>query len=84
MIMADYNYSGKVLPQHIISIQPEGSDTFEDYGQVNLNYFDNEFILNDINIRTASFYGFIELVPNLTQNFKGCYVTSIWQPPRFV
>ena len=82
MILTDYNCSEKILPHHLISIQPESSDTSEDSGQVSLNYFDNELILNDVNGALTIFYGLIELVPNLTQNFKGCYITSLWQPPR--
>jgi hypothetical protein len=44
---------------------------------------EDNFFMNDSNIKADKFQGRNDLVPILYVPFKNCFISDIWQPPKF-
>jgi hypothetical protein len=83
LILADCSFIGNAFTHHLTSTQRECSDISGNIAHSGSVCFEDEVFMNDIKVKPTIFLGCIELVPNLTVNFKSHYITSIWQPPKF-
>ena len=84
LVLADCNFIGNAFSNHSISTQRESSDLPDNSHHSNTVCFEDEILMRDLIVKPADFTGFIETIPTFSANFKSRYITSIWQPPKFL
>jgi len=82
LILADCNFMGNTLSHQLNNNRQECPDTSGITFHSNSVCFDDELFMNDSKEKSSALCCVVELVPELTINFKSRNTTSIWQPPK--
>jgi len=83
IILADCNFMGNAFSHLVEGTQRECADLSGNSDHNGSVSFEDEIFMNDVNIKSTTFFGCIALVSIQNDNFKSHFITSIWQPPKF-
>ena len=83
LITAECNFFGHTFLHFTDSTQLECSDLPDHSDHSGSAYFEDEVLMSDSEIKSTTFPGCMELVPESDTHFTSRYIASIWQPPKF-
>ena len=83
LILADCGFIGTTFSDLPVKCPVENTDSSGNSGHSHPVGFEDEVFLCDSKVKATAYLGTVELIRTLSDQFKSCSVTTIWQPPKF-